>query len=74
MSAHAITFDDRLEILSDVARIRWLRAKLERFTVSPSVRRISQLTPREQGTLFDLLRTIDHLFPGVPIMLPEAAG
>jgi hypothetical protein len=62
-----------IALLRDVAYLRLLRDDLAVFTVPSSVRRLSRITPRQQVALFELLRLIDQLFPGVPILRPEAA-
>ena len=79
LAAHALSptpvdappIEEQLAVFNLVASTRRLRAELEPFAVSPSVRRIKQLSLQEQGVLFDLLRAIDQLLPGPYVLFPD---
>lgn len=67
-----ITLADIEELLCLIARLRTLRAELHELA-KPSAggRRLYAITPEQRVAIHDLLRTIDALFPGVPILRPE---
>lgn len=62
-------------VLQQIAHIRRLRAELAPLAVSPSrAESQTRLTPTERRLIFDLLRAIDELFPGIMLLLPLPPG
>lgn len=61
--------DETVAVLADIAYLRRMRAELEPLAVpSAGGRRSYSITSRQRVAIFDLLRTIDHLFPGGPVL------
>ena len=69
-----VEFSDKLYVLNLIAYIRKQRAELEPFAAPPSTDGAKRLNSRQQGALFDLLRAIDDLFPGVQVKFPEGSA
>lgn len=56
----------QLIILRQLADVTRLRGELQRLGTSPSVAKITKITPEERRTIFDLLRAIDELMKPLP--------
>lgn len=65
-----IEFSDQLRVLNLIAYVRKLRVDLDDLAISPSRRRINRISDQQQTAIFDLLKTIDQLFPGGPMLSP----
>ena len=61
----AMAADALADVLYLIVYIRKLRQELAPLAEVPSARSV-RVTPRQRSAIFDLLRTVDELFPGPP--------